>query len=365
MKKTQKKKITLALFITISLVVGLFSGISATPVQACDSAPSFLDNSINPENYSLHKRLNYEDSIGLKFTYSDEFQLIERFAQEYPYREPHKIIKRISLVKDQMFLDIDFWESNNREFGSWLEDLKEIYKFSIEENSMNTIDGRLYSYAISSSTEFYPSLQISLSFGDNFVQLNHKFTNNLNDLDRFLEFLKSVTVEGLPLYEIVGTELFEKINEYNVLNQKLIDDNKVIISADQCCGLSSPGNPFQCCSTNSSLGNCTWHVYRQYGSVPFRGDANSWYYQVYITPGWESSNTPPNTSKSIGWHERGSMGHVAYVTSRNSSSVSGSEQNWCETGCPSYFYGRQTNFFQKYLYRLRDIITNSNVDIGR
>ena len=109
-----------------------------------------------------------------------------------------------------------------------------------------------------------------------------------------------------------------------------------------------------------------WEIVRgtffyMYGGVPFRGNADEWYYQVYITPGWESSNTPPYTSQNIGWHERGDMGHVAYITSHTSTVVSGSEQNWCQAGCPSRFYSRSASFFEKYLYRIRDIIPTSTL----
>lgn len=332
-------------------------------VSACDSSSLFSSSYFFINDHNVHKELSFLDDSGFSFSYPDEFTLYERFRHETPYSEPEKILRRISLVDEQMFLDIDIWLKNGKAITNWLNGLSEIFDYK-EVNLLEskTSSDKYTVAAISYTTGSYPSLQLSIEMKDHFVQLNHKFTNDINDLRMFVHIVKSIKLDNnTSLDEIFGTIITVSLENYYTLNQKLIDEKEVIISAERCCGLYSPGNPFQCCDTSSSLGNCTWHVFYMYGGVPFRGNADEWYYQVYITPGWESSNTPPYTSQNIGWHERGDMGHVAYITSHTSTVVSGSEQNWCQAGCPSRFYSRSASFFEKYLYRIRDIIPTSTL----
>lgn len=84
----------------------------------------------------------------------------------------------------------------------------------------------------------------------------------------------------------------------------------------------------------------------------------TWAGQVAFYPSWYHSPSPtvPNTTRSIGEHRNPPYGHVAYITSGNSSGVNGSEHNWCDGVCPAYFYGRQANRFYGFIYHIKDLI---------
>ncbi len=112
-----------------------------------------------------------------------------------------------------------------------------------------------------------------------------------------------------------------------------------------CCSFTSNGNPFPCCTH----GNCTWWAYYKMGSVPFTGNAGTWWGQVPNFPSWGRSGTPPTNKPFIAW-KSGSPGHVAHVASYsgsgntlNVSHMSCDTANWnCvrnEAKTVSYFNG--------------------------
>ncbi|MGB9873221.1 MAG: CHAP domain-containing protein [Anaerolineae bacterium] len=83
-------------------------------------------------------------------------------------------------------------------------------------------------------------------------------------------------------------------------------------------------------STNQHKGNCTWHVCYQYGAVPFRGNAGTWWNQVPNYANWRRGYRPQR-GENIAWWG-GNPGHVAYVSNyQGGSQVTISEMSWCES----------------------------------
>lgn len=334
---------------------------STYEVDACNPETATNLFVIKILDSNLYGFKTYKEEVsGFSFSYPETVAFFERFIQDFPYPEPERILKRISLVKEQMFLDIDIWLKMERAFVDWIDDLDEVFAYTqtnfYKSNSTLTNNQQ---YAVSIQQDSYPKIVVSMEFGDFYIQFTQKFTNEMNDYHNFVRILSSIRLDdNIHMVDNLGRSFIENINSYSTYNEKAIEEGKVVISADTCCGQSSPGNPFGCCSTDSKKGNCTWYVYRQYGYVPFSGDAMTWAGQVAFYPSWYHSPSPtvPNTTRSIGEHRNPPYGHVAYITSGNSSGVNGSEHNWCDGVCPAYFYGRQVNRFYGFIYHIKDLI---------
>jgi hypothetical protein len=329
--------------------------------DSCKPETATSELFIEISNSNIYGFKTYQEEIsGFSFSYPETMTLLERYRQEFPYPEPDRILKRISLVEGQMFLDIDVWLKKEREFIDWVGVQDQIFNYTQTNvyDSLSIVTNK-QKYAISIQQDSYPRMVLSMELGDYFVQFTQKFTKDANDFQKFVKIVSTIQLgDKFSLSEYFGEKFIAEINSYSVANQKAIELGKVIISADTCCGQSSPGNPFPCCDISSSKGNCTWYVYRQYGYVPFYGDAMTWAAQVVNHVGWYHSPSPavPNTTRSIGEHRNPPYGHVAYISSGSSSGVNGSEQNWCETGCPVYFYGRPVNRFYGFIYHIKDLI---------
>lgn len=325
--------------------------------------PEFLASGVlfGTSNSNMYRfKTHIEEISGLTISYPETMTLFERYSQELPYPEPDRILKRISIVEGQLFLDIDVWLKMEREFADWLGIQDEIFTYTQTNIYGSTpTEIKTQKFAISIQENSYPRMVLSIELGDYFVQFTQKFTNDTMDFFKFVNIISNIMLdEKISLTEYFGNHFIVDVDSFAVANQKAIESGKVIISADTCCGQCSPGNPFPCCNTDISKGNCTWYVYRQYGYVPFTGDAKTWAAQVANHAGWYHSPSPtvPNTTRSIGEHRNPPYGHVAYITSGTSSGVNGSEQNLCETGCPVYFYGRLVNRFYGFIYHIKDLI---------
>ncbi len=101
-----------------------------------------------------------------------------------------------------------------------------------------------------------------------------------------------------------------------------------------CCGLSSTycSTYFPCSRLNGvDKGNCTWYVCYQYGAIPFRGNAGTWWGQVPTYASWRRGTRPQRGLANIAWWG-GDPGHVAYVGDyQGGEQVTISEMSWCNS----------------------------------
>jgi|SRR5215213_4947214 len=150
-------------------------------------------------------------------------------------------------------------------------------------------------------------------------------------IERFSNGSFTVTLEG-------GTRLSGAV----ALDTARWDLKQFGLKVVGCGGQSSTGNPYPCCDNNknssvgdSSDGNCTWWAWKMakdnWGhSLPGWSNAKTW--DDYARPINKASGyvvLPVPTARSIAVSETygGSFGHVGWVTSFGSSSVTVSEMN--------------------------------------
>lgn len=303
-------------------------------------------------DYSIQNSfLAADERVGFKIRIADNFEYVERFSQIDNITEWDKILYRRSVISEQFFLDIDVWLKNDRDFVGWLNSKKDSYNYKYQKEY---ISSDYADFAISINIDDYPSLLLSIDVGEYFIEFRQKFTYDLEDYFAFTNMIKTIAFDERENFikpnidKIVGELL-----DHFYFNEKAIQSGSIVISANNCCGLTSINNPFPCCSSDSSKGNCTWHVYYMFGYVPFTGDAKLWNGQVAGTPGWLNSNSPAYGYRNIGWQSGGSMGHVSFIN-RYYYGITGSEQSWCLSGCPSYFYNRPVSYYESYIYRADD-----------
>jgi surface antigen len=156
-------------------------------------------------------------------------------------------------------------------------------------------------------------------------------------VDRFSSGVFTVTFEG-------GTGLSGPI-ALDTAQWNLKDFGTQAVAVVSCGGYSSTGDPYPCCdnNVNSSVtdkndGNCTWWAWKMaqdnWGhGLPAWSNANTW--DDYARPINKTTGyvvLPVPTVRSIAVSETygGSRGHVAWVTSIGSGSVTVSEMN-CST----------------------------------
>ncbi|MFZ3151747.1 MAG: CHAP domain-containing protein [Anaerolineaceae bacterium] len=325
------------------------------PEAAACNQNAFGSLELNWNDYKVYSSssIDFEES-SLSLEIPNSYEIYERFKQDTPYPEPERIIRKVSVIKDQSFLDIDLWYRNGRDFNDWLNWIDSIEGFT-NKSITKIVSSQLSAYAVSLNTTDFPAISVSYDAGDYFLRFKQKFTNSVDDYISFLNILKSLhrpDSEALIIGE--QKDLLVRLTDQIQVNQELVRQGNVIFSADWCCGLYSLNNPYPCCD-NPAKGNCTWHVYYRYGYVPMWGNAISWESQARATPGWATSAQPQAGIRNIGWQGGSALGHVAYIYPYNpAAGVTGDEQKYCVTGCPLYFSGRAVGYYPRYIYKTTD-----------
>ncbi len=111
-------------------------------------------------------------------------------------------------------------------------------------------------------------------------------------------------------------------------------------------------NPYPCCSNG---GNCTWWAWDRacrnwVRALPGWGNAKSWYSNAQAS-GYPTGTTPEVGSIAVDTNTFNPYGHVAWVLSFTSTTITVSEQNCC-TGCNygDRVYTYQRSIFDGYVY---------------
>jgi photosystem II stability/assembly factor-like uncharacterized protein/surface antigen len=112
-----------------------------------------------------------------------------------------------------------------------------------------------------------------------------------------------------------------------------ISPSSLAIGADNCGGVSSPGNPFPCCPNG---GNCTWWAWHKAKSIwgvdfPAKGNALSWA-DVARSNGYLVTSTPAINTIAVNTTQTADgvvYGHVAWVEEISGDKLRVSEMNCC------------------------------------
>ncbi len=240
--------------------------------------------------------------------------------------DPEAILKRYTFVGTEGIIDLDVWLSNGMELSQWLE----WYGKTRDQLPITAPNAKVAGLPSVMFVENGVTIKMLTTFwGDDQYVFRLRFTITHYDvgLQVYHHLLDTISLSGK---KVTSVEFPDDVWKDA---QRAVEESSVVSPlVNQCCGFTSPGNPFPCCRVNGQdRGNCTWWVYYQYGGVPFRGDAGTWWSQVPDYPDWRRGSSP-HIGQNIAWWS-GSPGHVAFVPNYTGGvNVTITEMMWC-TSC--------------------------------
>jgi len=326
----KKKILVISMLIIVMVVLLIDSDSTSNPLihgKTC-GVSNALAASLPSE--PIAEWQNYQDlDYGFTIAYPVGWDYQVTIDQSIPYSNPQAIIKRLTFTGNEGVIDFDIWlardlsqsmHSNLNEWMTWYS--KTRYKIPVNANAKVAGDEAVAFTEGSGSAS--PMLTVFFSDGDYVYRLWYSLTEYEAGLQLYQHMLDTLILSGreLSVAEIpndVWNDAKKAAKESGVVNPL----------ESSCCGYYSSGNPFECCSNK---GNCTWWIYYNYGYVPFRGDAGTWYSKVPDYPGWQRGSQPSLWRPNIAWWS-GSPGHVAYLDNyTGGTSITISEMKWC-TSC--------------------------------
>lgn len=273
---------------------------------------------------------------GFSLEYPSEWQVKETINEATASVNNEVIIKRVIFSAPYGLVYIDAWLANGHNLETWLKwyaDTRFVEGMATAPNA--TLAGHSALMFIERGS---PDMLVSfVSDGQHVYRLMNLMTSTPEALEAYWHMVDTFTpVNSVSRIAGIAPVIKEEAEQLAKLNGLLVAN---------CCGYTSSGNPFPCCTQ----GNCTWWAYYKMGSVPFTGNAGTWWGQVPNFAGWGRSGTPPTDKPFIAW-KSGSPGHVAHVASYsgsgnslNVSHMSCDTTNWnCvknESKTVSYFNG--------------------------
>jgi len=277
-----------------------------------------------------------------KFTleYPNEWKVDIPIQQPVPLLDEEAITKRIVFSSSYSLVYLDIWHTNNRDFNSWLKwyaDTRLVPEMPIEPNALVAGEPALM-FLEKGQPDF---LVTFFSDGNNVYRLMNHLTSVPESLQAYWHMLNTFSISGrLAVAAKIASDVQQEAS-------RVAERNGILVA--NCCNYSSSGNPFPCCGD----GNCTWWVYRQMGWVPFTGNAKTWWGQVPNYAGWTRNSYPPTNRSSIGWHGRGSYGHVAYIASYSGGSTVNITDMTCNTAWSCVrTTSKSLSYFGGYIYPL-------------
>lgn len=290
-----------------------------------------LSNSKSTElEVTSWQRYRDEDyNFTLEFPSGWQTKVTER--QPEPLVDDEAILKRVVFSSQTALVYLDVWLAKGKDLTDWLAWYKEtrlVDQMPTEANA--TVAGQ-------SATAFLQEHQRDLmityvSDGEYVYRLLNWMTGVSTHLDAYWHMLDTLTLPETR--SAIATELPPAVKQNA---EQSAAQSTIGIQMANCCTYYDSGNPFPCCTA----GNCTWWVYYKMGSVPFTGDAHTWYGQAQDHSQWTTASTPSTYNPSIGCWDRwqgvaGAYGHVAYAGNYSGgSSVYITEMNCGSTGCAS------------------------------
>ncbi|VAW37797.1 hypothetical protein MNBD_CHLOROFLEXI01-1109 [hydrothermal vent metagenome] len=286
------------------------------------------------------KRYKDQD-FGFGLDYPSGWQVEFKEEQPTPMVDDEAILKRVIFSSSPALVYLDIWLAKGKDLADWLAWYKEtrlVEQMLTKENA---------TVAKQPASTFLQNHQRDLmltyfSDGMYIYRLLNWMTGDPLSLDVYWHMLDTFSLprmSTLTMAEIPISIKGEAERSSHQLSWRMVN----------CCGYSDPGNPFPCCGD----GNCTWWAYRQMGWVPFTGDAKTWWGQVPNHAGWTRNSYPSTNISSIGWHNRGEYGHVAYIANY----LGGSQVNITDMTCSDDWScvrttSKSLSYFGGYIYPL-------------
>jgi len=286
--------------------------------------------------------VKYSDpDYGISFDYPTDWEHATQFIQMPPYEAPNAILKRERFSGLGGVIDVDIWDAHGyalvewmKWWHSWTEAAREA--FEPEQPNAKVLESPAILFLEKGAPD---QLKLFFVSGKYVFRLNYSIFDATSGLEVFSTMANTWggdsqqrTAAILPYMEI---------------------ETPISPMVYTCCGYSAPGCTFpcQCSSDPNKQGNCTWWVYYCYGSVPFTGDAGTWWNQVPNIPNWyRQTGTPPTTTRSIAWRS-GSPGHVAYIASYTGGpTYSCTEMFWCSATYCKHTGSYPTSYSNGYIF---------------
>lgn len=255
---------------------------------------------------------------------------VEQFA---PHRDPEAIIKRETFSGIGGMVDVDIWLANGMTLTEWLQWYDET-RNPLPNTLQNATIANQPAVIFVEDTDQIDMLTAFFSDGKYVFRLWYSVTQSIAGLQTYFQMAESfrlfaALVNPLEMEEIA---LAFRVPDHIIqqAHQSVAESSLPEIQVLTCCGYTSnAGNTFPCCCCPDK-GNCTWWVYYRYGSVPFKGNADTWWRQVPDYPTWSRGSVPRFNWRSIAYW---AYGHVAYVPyyRQGDSQVTISEMLWCSS----------------------------------
>jgi len=283
--------------------------------------------------YTLQSTLTDTDyHFSLKYPESWELQMTIDEMRGSDFR-PEWILRRYSFIPGG--LDIDIWVAQGMGLSSWLQWMGKITaSFPLVEP--NAMAGGYPAVA------FIEADMVSVFVADGKYVYRFWLTlSNQENLKAYIQVLNTLRLPGTQKPgAMIPESLVEKATQILDTESRgsgclLQQQGCTSIYNQGCCGLASAycSTYFPCSRNNTGTdrGNCTWYVCYQYGAVPFRGHAGTWWSQVPNYAGWQRGYRPQVGLENIAWWS-GNPGHVAYLENyQGGDQIVISEMSWCES----------------------------------
>lgn len=256
------------------------------------------------ENWKQYHDKEYDFAL----EFPADWSVITDIQQPTALVDAEAIIKRLVVSTASACIYIDLWQANGRDFNSWL---KWYAETRLVKDLPTTPIAQVAGQPAVTYLEVGEPDWMSVFFADG--QYVYRVIGNLTStaetvqaywhmLDTFILSGKVAQAASIP------AGIRREVEQIAGSNAPLGDNI--------CCNYTNTGNPFECCVN----GNCVWWAYYKMGSVPFTGNAGSWWGQVPNFVNWIRHTTMPAiNNRSIAWRS-GIPGHVAYINSYTSGS---------------------------------------------
>lgn len=272
-----------------------------------------------------------KSDFNIAFEFPDSWEVNTMESQKIPYDDDEAIIYRQTFIGQEGYIILDVWLANGMNFEDWLSWYQktrlpfptDISNFSIAGNQAIAFidDDKL------------GLLTVFFTDGVHIYRLHNVSNSNKLGLEVFRHMVDTISLSGS---NTTATVFF--VDLWNNAQTRFEKSGLVNPAVTNCCGRSSPSNPFPCCTSNGhDTGNCTWWVYYKYGYVPFTGDAWTWWGQVPDQPAWRRS-TAPHIGTNIAWWNKlpsnNNYGHVAYAAWYSGGGTISIDQMFCYASTP-------------------------------
>jgi len=278
----------------------------------------------------------YQDAdYGFTLEYPAEWKPEITIDIRDPHPKPEWVLRRYTFIGDLGGLDIDISAAQGMDLSTWLKWVGEITApFPVTEPNAKVAGYPAVAFAEKGVGVHDGALSVFVSDGQYVYRFWYTAIYSEDGLRAYQHILDTFRLPGTIA---AGAEIPQPVIQKA---QQVLESGNTPMQSCQsvynqgCCGLSSTycSTYFPCSRLNGvDKGNCTWYVCYQYGAIPFRGNAGTWWGQVPTYASWRRGTRPQRGLANIAWWG-GDPGHVAYVGDyQGGEQVTISEMSWCNS----------------------------------